>query len=148
MAGKTLWVQFGKYGTYSISVPADRPVFEVHRIQGGINFEANRNARKTLTPKAYMLYMHLISLSPHRTWALIPSGIVKNTTLSEADLNPLLQELSNCGYWTPGEIFEDPSKEKIRFSCNSFHIWEDPSLNPNPSLSTSSVPLSERPAEN
>lgn len=76
MGDKTLWGNYDKNGDfYSIYVPADRPVFQVHRIQGGINFEANSIAMQTLSPKAYMLYMILVSRPPYRIWALTQSSI-------------------------------------------------------------------------
>lgn len=126
MGDKTLWVNYDKNGDfYSIYVPADRPVFQVHRIQGGINFEANSIAMQTLSPKAYMLYMILVSRPPYRIWALTPSSITKRTTLTKSDLDAALQELADHGYWTEGKINLNGKK----FGCNSFHIWESPSLN-------------------
>lgn len=124
MGDKTLWVNLSKYGNYSINIPAERPIFQVHRIQGGINFEANSIAMKKLSPKAYMLYMFLVSHSLKRIWTLSPGSIVKHTTLSENDLDAAIQELTDHGYWTTGKI--DLNGQK--FSCNSFHVWESPSM--------------------
>lgn len=145
MASKTLWVNREKKEglTYSINVPAERPVFQVHRIKGGINFEANAEAMKTLSPKSYMLYMLLVSRSIARVWSLSAKSIVKRTTLSENDLENALQELTEHGYWTPGKIDMDGTK----FGVNTFHIWESPTLNPNRSLQPSDQ-LCELPAEN
>lgn len=128
MGSKTLWVNLEKKQllSYSINVPEERPVFQVHLIKGGINFEANSDAMKTLSPKAYMLYMLLICRSPYRIWSLVPASITKRTTLSRDDLDAALQELADHGYWTAGKIDHRDHK----FGCNSFHIWEHPSLNP------------------
>ena len=126
MGRKTLWVNFGENGrTYSISVPEGQAVFQVHRIKGGINFEANAAAMKVLSPKSYMLYMLMICRSPGKVWTLSPSLIQKHSTLSSDDLEAALQELSDHGYWTAGNIDTDGYK----FSCDSFHVWESPSLN-------------------
>lgn len=128
MGRKTLWVNFGENGrTYSISVPEGQAVFQVHRIKGGINFEANAAAMKVLSPKSYMLYMLMICRSPDKVWTLSPSFVQNHSTLSFDDLQAALQELSDQGYWTAGKIDTDGYK----FSCNSFHVWESPSLNPN-----------------
>lgn len=145
MASKTLWVNFEKKQglTYSINVPAEQPVFQVHRIQGGINFVANAEAMKTLSPQAYMLYMLLISRSIGRVWSLSDKSILKRTTLAQNDLTNALQELNKHGYWTPGKI----DMEGNKFNVNTFHIWESPSLNPNRSISASDQ-LCELPAEN
>ena len=125
MGRKTLWVNFGEDGrTYSKPVPEGQAVFQVHRIKGGINFEANSAAIKTLSPKAYMLYMLLVTRSPVRVWTLSPSLIQNHSTLTSDDLHAALQELSDHGYWTAGKIDMDGYK----FSRDSFHIWESPSL--------------------
>ena len=145
MAEKTLWVNHEKKNglTYSINVPAEQPVFQVHRIQGGINFEANAEAMKTLSPKSYMLYMLLVSRSIARVWRLSAKNIAKRTTLSQNDLESALQELSEHGYWTPGQIDMNGTK----FGVNTFHIWESPALNPHRSIQSSDQ-LCELPAEN
>lgn len=130
MGRKTLWVNFGENGrTYPIPVDDEQAVFQVHRIKGGINFEANGIATKTLSPNAYMLYMLMICRSPGKVWTLSSSLVRNHSTLNSDDLESALQELSDHGYWTAGKIDTDGHQ----FSRNSFHVWEAPSLNPDAS---------------
>lgn len=126
MGRKTLWVDYDyDIIAYSIFVSEDTPVYQVHRVQSGIDFKSNKAAQTVLSPNAYMLFMYLILHSPSKIWALKPETIQKQTTLSAEDITPALQELAEHGYWTPGII--DLADRK--FSNNSFHAWEDPSLN-------------------
>lgn len=111
--------------TFRIEVPAEQPVFQVHRLNMGIDFKANAQAREALSPNAYMLYMFLVSGYPNRIWTLSSQRILKDTTLSEDEADTALQELSEQGYWTKGEI----SVEGQTYRSNAFHIWESPAMN-------------------
>ena len=126
MGRKKLWIDYEEdCKRYSIEVPEECPVFQVHRFNTGIDFKANAQARKTLSPNAYMLYMLLVARYPNRVWTLSPALISKNTTLSPDEIAPALQELIEQDYWTQGEI----SLTGRVYRSNSFHIWESPEMN-------------------
>ena len=143
MGRKTLWVNFGENGrTYSISVPEGQAVFQVHRIKGGINFEANAAAMKVLSPKSYMLYMLMICRSPGKVWTLSPSLIQKHSTLSSDDLEAALQELPITAIGQPEELTRtDINSAAIPSISGNLHRCSKPYL-------LNSTPLFERPAEN
>lgn len=126
MGRKTLWIDGHNGGqNYGIDVPADQPVFQVHRHNMGIDFASNAQAMKSFSPNAYMLYMLLVARYPNRVWTLSPALISKNTTLSPDEIAPALQELIEQDYWTQGEI----SLTGRVYRSNSFHIWESPEMN-------------------
>ena len=126
MGRKTLWIDSQNGGQhYGIDVPADQPVFQVHRHNMGIDFASNAQAMKSLSPNAYMLYMLLVARYPNRVWELSPLFLFENTPLLPEAIVPALQELAEKGYWTQGEI----SMAGHTYRSNSFHIWESPEMN-------------------
>lgn len=126
MGSKTLWVDYtDDWVSHSITVPEDQPLFKVHRLQSGIHFESSKDAMKTLSPKAYMMFMYLILHAPSKEWRLSPQRVVKQTSLSANDITPTLEELTAHGYWVPGDIRHNGNI----FSSNTFHVWENPSMN-------------------
>lgn len=126
MGRKTLWIDSQNGGQhYGIDVPADQPVFQVHRHNTGIDFASNAQAMKALSPNAYMLYMLLVTRYPNRVWELSPLFLFENTPLLPEAVVPALQELAEKGYWTQGEI----SMAGHTYRSNSFHIWESPEMN-------------------
>lgn len=126
MGRKTLWIDYeDDCKRYSIDVPEECPVFQMHRFNTGIDFKANAQALKTLSPNAYMLYMLLVTRYPTRVWELSPLFLFKNTPLFPEAIAPALQELAEKGYWTSGEI----SMAGHTYRSNSFHIWESPEMN-------------------
>lgn len=126
MGRKTLWIDGHNGGQhYAIDVPADQPVFQVHRHNMGIDFASNAQAMKSLSPNAYMLYMLLVTRYPNRVWELSPLFLFENTPLLPEAIVPALQELAEKGYWTQGEI----SMAGHTYRSNSFHIWESPEMN-------------------
>ena len=44
----------------SIKVAKNQKVIQIHKVQGGINFEANKKALSVLTTDAYALYMYIL----------------------------------------------------------------------------------------
>ena len=126
MGRKTLWIDGHNGGQhYGIDVPADQPVFQVHRHNMGIDFASNAQAMKSLSPNAYMLYMLLVTRYPNRVWELSPLFLFENTPLLPEAIVPALQELAEKGYWTQREI----SMAGHTYRSNSFHIWESPEMN-------------------
>ena len=126
MGRKKLWIDYEEdCKRYSIEVPEEFPVFQVHRFNTGIDFKSNAQARKTLSPNAYMLYMLLVTRYPNRVWELSPLFLFENTPLLPEAIVPALQELAEKGYWTQGEI----SMAGHTCRSNSFHIWESPEMN-------------------
>ena len=126
MGRKKLWIDYeDDCKRYSIEVPEECPVFQVHRFNTGIDFKANAQARKTLSPNAYMFYMLLVTRYPNRVWELSPLFLFENTPLLPEAVVPALQELAEKGYWTQGEI----SMAGHTYRSNSLHIWESPEMN-------------------
>ena len=72
----------------------------VLRINTGIDFRANMNARKQMSATTYLLYMSLITLPQNREWILSELYLDENTSLSEEDIVQGLQDLSDLGYLT------------------------------------------------
>ena len=92
MGRKTLWIDGHNGGQhYGIDVPADQPVFQVHRHNMGIDFASNAQAMKSLSPNAYMLYMLLVTRYPNRVWELSPLFLFENTPLLPEAIVPALQ---------------------------------------------------------
>ena len=126
MGRRTVWIDYeDDCKRYSIEVPEECPVFQVHRFNTGIDFKANAQARKTLSPNAYMLYMLLVTRYPNRVWELPPLFLFENTPLLPEAIVPALKELAEQGYWTQDEI----SMAGHTYRSNSFHIWESPEMN-------------------
>ena len=127
MNNKTIWVNFGDYGnTYKITVKNSQKLIQPHRINKGIDFLANRYAIEMLSPHAYMLYMYLLLNSVNCAWALSEDQVAKNTQLTADDLEWTVQELIDKKYLTAGEI--DVVGKHYKKNC--YHLWEEPSLNP------------------
>ena len=94
--------------------------FRVKRINAGIDFKANKEARKCMTPDTYLLYMSLITLPMENKWLLSKLNLLENTTLTEASILEGLQELTDLGYLT----LDDKRSA-------SMSLWESPRLKPN-----------------
>ena len=70
----------------------------VNRINSGIDFRANKEARKQMSANTYLLYMSLITLPTDKQWILSELHLAENTALSEDDIAQGLQDLSTLGY--------------------------------------------------
>lgn len=91
------------------------------RINTGIDFRANREALKQMTPNAYVLYMALITRPVHKIWIMSKLKLTSETALTSETLAAAFDELVQLGYLTPSN-----SKE---FS-HLYNLWESPALNP------------------
>lgn len=108
--------------TGEIQVSKNQKVIQIHRIQNGINFEANYKALATLTEHGYILYMYLIMHSNNRVWALSSKDVMARTPLTLTPYNKAVHDLIEKGYLVEGEInFKD-----LHFSENAYHFLEDP----------------------
>ena len=64
MRGKKIQINCDKQGrSYAIVVAKNQKVIQIHRAKNGINFAANYEAMKILTPNAYVLLANLYSSS-------------------------------------------------------------------------------------
>lgn len=70
----------------------------VKRINSGIDFRANKEARKQMSANTYLLYMSLITLPTDNQWLLSEINPTVNTVLTEDDIVHGLEELSELGY--------------------------------------------------
>ena len=107
---------------YCIDVKEDEATFQVHRVKGGINFEANQCALKTLSATAYKLYMSLIMYAENREWIFHPRRFQAQTALTESEIKTAFYELLQTNYIEPGKI-AIAGGEHI---TNAFHVWEAP----------------------
>jgi len=125
MANRTLYATLEYPWQFcSINVKDGQRTYQVHRVGGGINFKANRNAIKDLTPQAYMLYMLLVMDAANREWLLDEDEVASSTSLTKSDIDKAVQELIEKKYLIPGAI----CLGGITHKKNTFHLWEDPTV--------------------
>ena len=68
------------------------------RIKTGIDFRANKEARKQMSANTYLLYMSLITLPTNKQWLLSEVNPTVNAALTEESIVQGLHELSDLGY--------------------------------------------------
>lgn len=73
-------------------------VITVKRINSGIDFRANKEARKQMSANTYLLYMSLITLPTNKQWLLSEVNPTVNAALTEESIVQGLHELSDLGY--------------------------------------------------
>lgn len=76
----------------------ENAAISIRRIKTGIDFRANKEARKQMSANTYLLFMSLITLPPNKEWLLNELCLEVNTALSEEDIVQGLQDLSELGY--------------------------------------------------
>ena len=99
-------------------------VIRSHHVQGGINFDANDEAQRTLSREAFCLYAHLIKKGWYDGEILFTDRIEENTHLTPEEQMKAINELLKTGYLTNSPVFVKTAPH-VR---NTFHIWEEPSL--------------------
>lgn len=102
----------------------DGPIYRVHRLKGGINFEANEWALFNLSHETYILYMHIIIKSERTAWFLDERQIERATHLTSSKQLQAWCELQAKGYVTQGPVDVDGTIYKT----NAYHVWEDPNM--------------------
>ena len=109
---------------YTIELENGQRTFEVHRVQKGIDFKANRQAMKELSPQAYMLYMYMVLNSPNREWRLAEDKLAAETKLDMDALETTIDELLDKQYLTQGTIYSGGGVH----TKHAYHVWETPEL--------------------
>ena len=109
---------------YTIELENGQRTFEVHRVQKGIDFKANRQAMKELSPQAYMLYMYMVLNSPNREWRLAEDKLAAETKLDMDALETTIDELLDKQYLTQGTIYSGGGVH----TKHTYHVWETPEL--------------------
>lgn len=107
--------------TGRVQVSKNQKIIQIHRIQNGINFEANYKALATLTEHGYILYMYLVMHSDNRIWALSSKDVIAKTPLTKNPYYKAVRDLIENGYLIKGEI----NMNGMRFSENAYHFVED-----------------------
>lgn len=111
---------------YTIELENGQRTFEVHRVQKGIDFKANRQAMKELSPQAYMMYMYMVLNSPNKEWRFAEDKLSDETKLDMDALETTIHELLDKQYLTQGTIYSGGGIHKK----HAYHIWETPELLP------------------
>lgn len=109
---------------YTIELENGQRTFEVHRVQKGIDFKANRQAMKELSPQAYMLYMYMVLNTPNREWRLAEDKLAAETKLDMDALETSIDELLAKQYLTQGTIYSGVGIH----TKHAYHVWETPEL--------------------
>lgn len=109
---------------YTIELENGQRTFEVHRVQKGIDFKANRQAMKELSPQAYMLYMYMVLNTPNREWRLAEDKLAAETKLDMDALETSIDELLAKQYLTQGTIYSGGGIH----TKHAYHVWETPEL--------------------
>lgn len=107
---------------YDIKVAYNQKVVQIHRLDSGITFSANKKALQSLSENAYSLYMYLIMHEQGRVWALSSKDIYANTHITKNKYQKTVSELIEKGYLTKGKI----DGGVVEFTDNAYHLWEDP----------------------
>lgn len=97
----------------------------VHRVGGGINFEAMDRAVYTLSPNAFAVYMFMVQHSTKIVWNFRLRTIEEKTNMSSDAISIALLELLATGYLTP--IVPNDGSDTLK----AFELWETPDLNTN-----------------
>ena len=128
-------IEFYKHGyNGSIQISKNQKVIQIHKVQNGINFEANKKALASLTTNAYVLYMYILMNNPMHPWALSSKDATNKTALSMRTYNNAVAELIEKNYLVEGEInMKQYSIKGIEcglwhFDENAYHLYEDPDL--------------------
>ena len=111
---------------HTIKLENGQRTFEVHRVQKGIDFKANRQAMKELSPQAYMLYMYMVLNTPNREWRLAEDKLAAETKLDMDALETTIDELLAKQYLTQGTIYSGGGVH----TKHAYHIWETPEFQP------------------
>jgi len=111
---------------YTIELENGQRTFEVHRVQKGIDFKANRQAMKELSPQAYMLYMYMVLNSPNKEWRLTEDKLAAETKLDMNVFETTIDELLAKQYLTQGTIYSGGGVH----TKHAYHIWETPEFQP------------------
>lgn len=89
-------------GVLDIQVAANQKVIEIHKVNPKgkliLDIDANKQAMRSLSPQAYMLYMHFILNIPGYKEALSLKHIVETTSLSERTYYKAVNELIEKNY--------------------------------------------------
>lgn len=116
------WIFYNINLKEELNLKEEQITYQVHRVDSGINFKANRHAMTKLSPCAYMLYMSMVMDALEREWAFDEEKMIARTSLEMHDLESAIRELMEMGYLTPGEICIAGTSHKR----NAFHLWEQP----------------------
>lgn len=123
-AYKTLQIKSDNDSVYLVNLYKHQKIVQIHRVKGGINFQANAKAMKRLKPHTYVIYMYLMLHDNSRVWALSSKDAISKTQMSINPYNAAIKELIEKKYLIPGEIQTLNGK----FSENVYHLFEDPDL--------------------
>lgn len=96
----------------------------IHRLDGGICFEANKAAMTRLSDKAYKLYTYLLMLSPTHIWKFPSKRDNIYLKFAPDEWKTIVQELIDCKYLQPGIICLYGETQ----SRNSYHLYESPEM--------------------
>lgn len=100
MSQPHIHVEFSLSGRFfDIPLDSDDLIIVPRRINKGIDFKANKDARKRLSATTYLLYMSLISL-PAKEWSLHKLNLSENTSLTPELVASGLEELIRLEYMT------------------------------------------------
>lgn len=116
--------------TFRMEAAPDCPVYQVHRMKGGISFCENAGALSTLSGNAYKLYMHMIMKAENQIWFRNEKQIRNGTLLSAEEQQAAWDELLTTGYLTPGVV----SVRDKTYKTHAFHLWETPRMSPTYSI--------------
>lgn len=109
MAKNKIKVYTKDRGLLDIKVVPNQKVIKINKVnkKGAIlDIQSNKQAMRTLTPNAYILYMHFILNIPGYEEALSFKYITENTTLSERSYYKAINELIDKGY-----LIKEPNKD-------------------------------------
>lgn len=108
---------------YEVKLAKNQKVVQIHKLQGGVNYEANFKAMKALSSNGYVLYNYLMMHNDDRIWALSKQDVFNRTNLTERVYHKAVAELIEKGYLEERGI---DTMEGV-FKENAYHAWEDPS---------------------
>ena len=112
--------------SYAIKVSHNQKVIQIKRanpLKQTVNFDANRQALKTLTANGYVLYMYL-TMHPHdMVWALSRKDVFNETTLKERAYEAAVADLIQNKYLVPHDINSTYGNWKA--DNNAYYFYEN-----------------------
>lgn len=96
---------------------------------GGINFDAHKQARKTLSKNAFQLYDFLSCLPDGLIWSMSSKVLYEESQLRESTYKAAFEEMLEKHYLRSSPIYTTNKNNPI-LKYNAFHFYENVEMNP------------------
>lgn len=114
----------------SILQSPNQRVIQIHLVcedgHGGVNLKAHKQARSSLSCRAFVLYDFFICKPDGLIWSMSSKVLYEESALTETTYAKAFQELIDKFYLQPCDILVDG--DCIR--NNAYHFFEDSDMNP------------------